>query len=372
VSDTRVASALTVEQWDAKYFTEYLTKNRFTNEFGTSEGAMIQVKENLIKAQGDRINFALINKLSNDAVTGRGAMEGNEEDMSSRGFPVTVDMRRNAVVVHELDAKFSAIDLREGAKAVLMDWSKKDTETLIIQAMMSKNGTRYSSASEANKDAWLVDNRDRALFGKLYANSVSLDHSTSLATLDTTDDLFTPDAVSNMVDIAMTVANPIVRPLSSTEGSNGRVEYILYAHPYLFNDLKKNSAMQQAQREVVLEMENERLFKGGDLYWDGCVIKKMPQKNNDGTHEWDLGLVGSGGTTRVCGAFLCGAQAIGVAYAQRWNTHQKDFDYGVKHGVEVRSIYGVEKLRFETGSDGSGDYKDHGIVTGYFATAGLS
>src|SRR5688572_22863279 len=144
--DSQVASGLTVEQWDDKFFTEYLTDNRFAGEMGTNEASIIQVKENLMKKPGDRVNFALVNKLTNDAVTGRSVLEGNEEDMASRSFEVAVNKRRNGVRIAEIDEQFSAISLREAGKSVLMDWSKKDTERLIIQALASINGTRFGSA----------------------------------------------------------------------------------------------------------------------------------------------------------------------------------------------------------------------------------
>ena len=41
----------------------------------------------------------------------------------------------------------------------------KDTEKLIMQALASINGVNYACATEAQKDAWLVDNADRVLFG---------------------------------------------------------------------------------------------------------------------------------------------------------------------------------------------------------------
>ena len=46
----RVATGLTVEQWDDKFFTEYLTENRFAGEMGTNENNIIQVKENLTRS----------------------------------------------------------------------------------------------------------------------------------------------------------------------------------------------------------------------------------------------------------------------------------------------------------------------------------
>lgn len=374
MADTRVASGLTVEQWDEKYFTEYLTDNRFTESMGSNEAAVIQIKENLTKKKGDRINFALVNKLTNEATTGRSTMEGNEEDMASREFPVAVDKRRNAVRVAEIDEQFSAISLREAGRGVLMDWSKKDTEKLITRAVSSINGKRILSightvtnqASNAEMDAWLVDNSDRVLFGANRSNNAANDWSDCLDTLDTTADLLTPAAITKMKAIAETIANPLIRPIRSTV-NKGRRYYIMYAHPYAFNDLKSNATMTQAQREVQLQMENERLFEGGDLYWDGVIVKQI----EEAVTEWDLGLDGAS-SARVVGAFLCGAQAVGVAYARRWRSKTEEFDYGDKYGVETSAIYGVEKLRFETGNADSGDYKDHGVVSGFFATAGLA
>jgi N4-gp56 family major capsid protein len=374
MADTRVASGLTVEQWDDQYFKEYLTDNRFSESMGSNEAAVIQVKENLTKKKGDRINFALVNKLTNEATTGRSTMEGNEEDMSSREFPVTVDKRRNAVRVAEIDEQYSAISLREAGRSVLMDWSKKDTEKLITRALSSINGKRVlalgrtetNQASDSEMNAWLVDNSDRVLFGALRSNNAANDWSDCIDTLDTTADKLTSAAVSKMKAIAETIANPLIRPIRST-ANKGRRYYIMYAHPYAFNDLKQDTTLTAFQRDVQLQMENERLFEGGDLYWDGVIIKQV----EEAITEWNLGLDGSG-SARVVSAYLCGAQAVGVAYARRWSSQTETFDYGDKYGVEISSIYGVEKLRFESGNADSGDYKDHGVVSGFFATSGLA
>ena len=57
---------------------------------------------------------------------------------------------------------------------------------------------------------------------------------------------------------------------------------------------------------------------------------------------------------------LC--QALEVA-------RREDFDYGDKHGVEISSIYGIGKMLFGSGTlTDTGDLKQHGVVTGYFAT----
>lgn len=363
MADTRVATGLTVEQWDDKFFEEYLTENRFKGEMGTEENNIIQVKENLTKKPGDRINFALVNKLTNDAVLGRDVLEGNEEDMASRSFEVAVNKRRNGVRVAEIDEQFSAISLREAGKSVLKDWSQKDTEKLIIQGLASINGVRYSTATETEKDAWLVDNADRTYFASLYAGG---DHSAGLAELDLTNDRLTAADITAMKYKALVTANPKIRPIRVAE--NGRHYFILYCDPRVMRDLKgeTSSPIIQAQRESVKEMENNRLFQGGDLLWDGVIVKEIHEMYNELVTPFTN--VGDGGTVEVGCAFLCGAQAIGAAYAKRWTSKEETFDYGDKRGVAIEAIYGIEKMKFGTGSGDTDDLKDHGVITGYFAT----
>lgn len=362
MADTRVASGLTVEQWDSQFFTEYLSENRFTSEMGSSELNIIQVKENLMKKPGDRINFALVNKLTQDAITGRNTLEGNEEDMASRSFAVSVNKRRNGVRVSEIDEQFSAIDLRNAAKMVLKDWALKDTEKLIIRALASVNGTEFGDADATARDAWLADNTDRVYFASGYSGS---DHSAGLTEQDLTNDKLTAADVSAMKYKARVTANPKIRPIRSE--SNGRHYYVMYCDPRCFRDLKADTTITQAQREVSLEMENNRLFKGGDLLWDGVIIKEVPEIYDELAS--DFANLGDGGTVEIGTAFLCGAQAIGAAYAKRWKSAEETFDYGDKHGVAIESIYGISKMQFgsASGSD-TGDLKDHGVITGYFAT----
>lgn len=368
MADSRANPNLTPEQWDDQFFTEYLTDNRYAGEMGTNENSIIQVKENLTKKKGDRINFALVNKLSQDAVTGRGTMEGNEEDMATRSFELAVDKRRNAVRVAEIDEQFSAISLREAGKFVLKEWSMKDTERLITRALGEMGGIPMTAAqvalagNQTALDAWLVDNADRVHFGNS-AYTAKTDLSAGLATLTagTTAELLTIDNIDHMKFMAMNQANPKIRPIRSE--ANGKHYYVMYAHPLAFRDLKKDTALRQAQREVSVEMENNRLFKGGDLLWNGVIIKEAHDLYDYST------LTGLGDSSTVVPAFLTGAQAVGAAYARRWRSKTEEFDYGDKHGVEISAIYGVGKMVFGTGAGDRDDLKDHGIVTGFFASS---
>lgn len=368
MADSRANPNLTPEIWDDQFFTEYLTENRYSGEMGTNENNVIQVREDLSKKKGDRINFALVNKLSQDAVTGRATMEGNEEELGTRSYELAVDKRRNAVRVAEIDEQFSAISLREAAKFVLKDWSMKDTERLITRALGMMGSVPMTTAAivaDAGTvtDAWLVDNADRVFFGNSAYAATSGDLSAGLAALTsgTAAELLTAANISAMKFMALNQANPKIRPIRSE--ANGRHYFLMYAHPLAFRDLKKDAVITQAQREVSLEMENNRLFKGGDLLWDGVIVKEAHDLYDTAT------LTGLGDSSTVVPAFLCGAQAVGVAYARRWRSKTEEFDYGDKHGVETSAIYGVGKMVYGSGAGDRDDLKDHGVVTGFFASS---
>lgn len=356
MTDTTAATGLVVQQWEDSYFREYLqTLVAFKPLMGTDEGAVIQVKEDLTKKAGDSITIALVNRINDTAVTGTSTLEGNEHAMTSRSMRIYVDKRRNAVRVAEMEEQKSAISLRNAAKPTLLDWSSEDTRDLIITALGSINGVSFTASTEAQRDAWLVDNADRVVFGAAAAGLT--DASADFALLDTGADLFNATALDAMVLKAKT-CSPKIRPMR--DPGNGRRYYVAFAHPAAFKNLR-DSLDTEVLASTVVEQQASKLFEGGDLMWNGVIVKEvdnMPVYLN----------LGASATTEVTPVYLCGAQALAIAYAKRWKTVTEIFDYGDKHGVAVEAIYGVRKIIFGSGSGDTDDLKDHGVVSGFFAT----
>jgi len=359
MTDTTPATGLVVQQWEDKFFQEYLHDGGFKPLMGTNENAVIQVKEDLSKKSGDSITIALVNRLNNAAVTGTSTLEGNEEDMASRSLRIYVDKRRNAVRIAEMSEQKSAISLRNAARATLLDWAMEDTRDLIIQALGSLNGTAFISRTAAIADAWLVDNADRAYFGA--GVGAFTDMSADLALLDTTADLFNATALDGMVLKAKT-CNPKIRPMR--DPGNGKRYYVAFANPHAFKNLR-DSLDTEVLAQTSVQMEASKLFEGGDIMWNGVIVKET---DNIPIYE----NLGNGGTTEVTPVYLCGAQALAVAYAKRWRTVTEEFDYGDKYGVAIDGIYGVRKIIFGSGAGDTDDLKDHGVVTGFFATTGTA
>ena len=357
MADTSAATGLTVQQWDDKFDTEYFQENRFKGEMGTSENSIIQVKEDLAKDQGDSLTFALVNGMTGAGKTGNETMEGAEESVVSRSMKLTVSQRRNAFRIPMSESQFSSINLRKAGKTVLKDWADVSTRDQIITQWGSINGTAYASADATARNLWLVDNADRFLAGALKANNAANVHANALAEVDASADKLSPALVSLMKRIALT-ASPAIRPVRST--TSGRRYYVIYANSLVFRDLAINSVMVQAQRDVSLRMQNEILFKGGDLYWDGCIIKEID----------DISTYLTGASSaQIAPTYLCGAGAIGYGRVSTWNTVEEEFDYKDKYGLCIREFGNFAKLRFGTGSADTDDLKDHGIVTGWFSAA---
>lgn len=355
-----VPTGLTVQQWDDRYFRQYLNNNFFKPFMGTGTSKMIQVKEDLTKKPGDSVTFTLVNRLTGTATDQSGTLEGNEEAVKLRSYKLTVNEYAHAVKLKKFEAQKTAIDFRQAHRDVLMDWNMELDRDKIIAALGSINGVAHASASEANKDAWLVDNADRVLFGAAKSNNSSNDHSASLLNIDTTNDKLTPDALSLMKRMAKQ-ANPKIRPIKPKDDIAGSDFYVVFAPTEAVRDLAANSAFVQANREARNRGTDNPLFSSANYVWDNLAIYEIEDIPS-------LGAVGASSAV-VRPVYLCGAQALGMAWAMRPETVTEDFDYKRYEGIGIKQWYEVDKLRYGTGSGDTDDLKDHGVVTGYFAAA---
>lgn len=355
---TNAATGLTPQQWDDQFFTAYVRENRFKRYMGTDENSIIQIREDLTKKKGDRITIALVNELTGDGVTGNQTLEGNEEGLDSRSHYITVAPLRHAVAVTEWDEQKSAIELRDASKVQLKTWAKTKIRDAIIRALGSFNGVAYATASEAEKDAWLVDNADRVLFGAAKSNNSSNDHSASLANIDNTADKLSPALISLAKRMAQN-ASPAIRPINVKEDEEW---YVMFCPSESFRDLSNDATMTQANRDARTRGTDNPLFTGGSLIWDGVIIREIPEIST---------LTGVGaGAIDVAPNYLVGAQALGVAWAKRTKTTTNVRDYGFVNGVGIAEMRGIEKLLFGTGAGDTDDKKQHGVVTVY--TAGVA
>jgi N4-gp56 family major capsid protein len=367
--DVVVSSANRVQQWADDYFIEYVRDNPFRSLMGTDENSVIQVKEELTKEAGDRITFSLVTKLSGDGVSDDAELSGSEEVLSNYGHQVTVHQLRNGVVVGQFEKIKTKIDLLKAAKTALKNWSMEKLRDMCLARLLSPSTTgltTYSAAAEvADKDAWLVANNpttanQRILFGAAKSN-YSGDHSTDLGNIDGTADDLHQDIVRLIKRMAQS-ASPGIRPVKISGGENGvgGEMYVMLCGSLPFRDLEAN--MDTVHQNAGVRGDDNQIFTGGTIKVANVKVIEVPEMDKAPASGgcW-LENVGNGGT-EVEAAFLCGAQALLVAYAQRPTPKMDEFDYQNRRGVAIAEIKGIEKASYN-------GYQ-HGVGTVYVSAVG--
>lgn len=319
---TPARQGLTPVIWDSEFFTEYVRKNQFARYMGTTMGSMIQVREDLTRKSGDTVVFPTVRRLIGAGVTGNTILEGNEEILNARSLNLVVSAFRHAVAVSDWDEQKSVIDLREAAREALMVWELEKMRNDIITSLeaITADGNvqiSYGAATAAQRNTWMVNNADRVLFGVSKSNAVSGVMATALATLDSPTDKMSAAIVTLAKRIART-ANPRIRPISVNDDEEW---FVMFMPSLAFRDLMTDPVIINAMQYGWDRGRDNPLFTAGDILWNGVIIREVP--------EMPVILnAGAGGTTDVAMSALCGAQALGIAWAQRMKSTTNTRDYG--------------------------------------------
>jgi len=355
MAETVLNSGLVISRWRKNYFRDYTRASRFAPYMGRALSSIIVTMYDLQTEAGKTIIVPFIGRLTGSGVSGSQVLEGNEEDLGSGNMPISIDWRRNAVVVPKSEQYKTDIDLLDAAKPALRDWEAELLRSDIIRefgAMTTATGTTipYATATEGEKDAWLVLNQDRVLFGKDIANHVSLDHSTSLATIDTTNDKANYAWVLKMKRIAREAK---IEPYRSDQAA-GQEWFVLFVGTRAFRDLEADSTIIQIDREARERGTGSNpLFQGGDLLVRGIIIREEPEIPV-------YAGVGNGGSD-VEPAYMAGGGAIAIAWGQMPQSKTRLVDYDFRKGVGIEELLGVKKIN-QLGVQRS-------VVTGYVSAS---
>ena len=361
---------------------EYVRDGVYGELIGNDQNAVIQTNNNLKK-----ISLPLIGKMKGTGVKGSSQLAGSEQALSNYAQTCQPTHFRQGALVDNEENELSEFDLFSEARPALMNWAKELKRDQITQALgaVSASGTYYNyggaegafgstAASGANMDTWNTNNQDRVLYGKLKSNNSSGNHTTSLGNIDTTNDKATAAGVTLVKRMAMT-ANPLIRPYMTKKGVPW---FVLLIGSFGFRDLNEDSTIVQANREARARGLDNPIFSGGDLIYNGVIIKEVPDMDKfiDGSADpddpysgvWGAGATGdslltSGATSsRVGVAFLCGAQAVAFVRGKNASfARRKEDDYGHLSGVAVTMKHDIKKTFYNN--------KQHGMVTWFHSAA---
>lgn len=349
-----------------KFYTEFIRGNKFSKYIGTTVNSPIQMVEDLSKGRGESVYLYLVNKLGATTANGKirtdyQTLKGYETPLNIRSNKLTLGLSRFGVTIWETDKEFSAIDLVEARDDVLQDDAKTYMRDRIINSFgsMSIDGIthyNYADADEtAVKDVWLANNSDRVLFGN--AQGSFADHSADIAQLDTTNDIINETNLKLLKDKAV-AANPIIRPIKVRDEEEW---YVVFMGTKQFRQAQTALATLNREAWVRAQGDGNPLFTGGDLIYDGMILKQIPEITQL------AGTPGASASTAVAPAYLVGAQALGYAVGLRSKVITDVDDYGEVNGAGIKMLDKVAKLYFGAGASDTTTPKQNGVVTFYGA-----
>jgi hypothetical protein len=382
MAQTVIQSNNKLVQYTKEINREFVRENMFSPYMGTALNSIIRLR-NELKSGGEQMNIPLVTKLTNAAIAS-GTLVGAEEKIDNYGMRCWLDWARNAVTSNKAEAQKDSADIFGEAKPLLSDWGKELQRDELLAAFMALpsesapaglgsnagqrvNGILFEAASNTERTTWEVANRDRIVFGNVVGNYAGSSFATDLAKVkDDATDNFLKTSVSLMKRIAK-AASPAIRPYRTEDGYE---HFVAFAGLNTFRDLKASLGTENlGGRPREDGWKKNPLFNDGDLYYDGVIVREVPEITGMVTDVWTSLATGGISSKRVEPVFLCGQQAAVMAWGQMAKpTFRKEDDYGFITGTGVEMAYGISKMFKKHPGTGS-DLKQWGVVTGFFSAA---
>ena len=364
---TIVSDSNNKEVWESKFTKEFVRQSGFLPYMGTGEDSVIRVRTRLMNESGSLIHIPMVPKLTGAGVTGSTALKGAEEKLSNYSYAIRTSLARNGVVVPRSESYKSEIDLLDAGKSALRDWAAgrlrdkliAQLQTVVVEASTTADGepgedtnVLWASATEAQKDAYLDNNSDRLLFvdgttgstptkqtlaTTAPAGGATNDMSATLVLIAAADKLCAAHiGIARRLAKKSTTTSVAIKPVH-VDASAGREQFILFCDSNMFRDLEADLQTINLDGRP-RDIEKNPLFQSGDLLVNGVIVREVPEIPT-------LGAVGA--SSAVIGtAFLCGTNALGVAYSQKPTARVDIDDYEMNHGVAIDMIDGFGKIAY--------------------------
>ena len=340
------ANSASVEQiWGEKTWRQaekdaYFNDGRFV---GTDSNSLIQINTDLTKNKGDLITTPLRARIISDGKVDDAVIEGQEKALTFHNCETTIHKRKEAVRLDgEMTERRTKIKLRSEAKDALALWhaDTRDTDILMgLSGLANAVGTIAASAPTSN----------RRFIGGQKTDSTGLVTVASDSLIDDTGGihLFGTMVLSHLKRMAMIDGGSSYGKLRPVV-IRGKMYFVYFGSPWQIKALKQEQRWINAQKDANIRGEDNPLFSGACGIWDGIIVHEYDKiQTRTGASYFESGDNVAAGITVARGLF-CGAQAGIIAYGRKIGWKEKVFEYDSQFGVEVSSIYGFTKAKFNS------------------------
>lgn len=332
--------------WSKDFISEYVRASTYAPFMSPKGDNIIRVENDLTNKKGTLIHVPLFGKLRGSANDGSTRLAGNEEALANYSFGFQTKIVRKAVNVQITEEQKTEIDLRGVAKTSLNRYAsellKNDLVKTFNSVPVAMGGdaedvtVAYGSATATQLNNYVTANADRLTF---VGGSNTGTMSTSLASIGASTGKLSADVLSAIKDQADATTNSSTFAIEPYMTKDGQVWYVLFVNPVGFRQLRSDPAIYQSTKDAMPREKNSDenpLFTGGDLIWDGIIIKK----NRDYTA---IGNVGAS-SAPIAQAQLCGINSVAMGYSMKTRpTINNDDDYQLNAGVGFMEMRGQAK-----------------------------
>lgn len=303
-------------------------------------------QEELTNKKGELIHcpvFAKVRGTPNDGTT---PLAGFEKSLANYSVGFTTKLVRDAINVQITEELKTELDLRSVAKTQLKTYAAEMLKNDLVTAFNSVPVTTganaedttvaYGSATAGALNSFITANSDRTYF---VGGSNTGTMSTSLTSVGATTGVLTGAVLSKIKDMADATTNSSIFAINPYQTVNGNPWYVLFVNGAGYSQLRADPAVMTATKDAMPReagSEKNPLFTGGDLIWDGIIIKKVRDYTT-------IGTVGASNAP-VAQAQLCGINSVFMGYSMKTRpTVRNEDDYQLNAGVGFMEMRGQIK-----------------------------
>jgi hypothetical protein len=322
--------------WSNQFISEYVRASSYQPFMSTNADNIIGVKNELTNKKGELIHCPVFAKVRGTPNNGSTTLAGNEKSLSNYSVGFQTNLVRDAINIQITEELKTELDLRAIAGTQLKKFAaetlKNDLITAFNSVPVAMGGTAeditvpYNIATTAQLNAYVTANSDRAYF---VGGSNTGVMSSSLETVGASTGVLTGAILSQIKDMADATTNSSIFAIDPYETVDGNPWFVLFVNGVGFSQLRADPAIMTSTKDALPrehDADKNPLFTGGDLIWDGIVIKKIRDYTN-------LGGVGEA-SANVAQAQLCGLNSVLMGYSMKTRaTIRKEDDYQLNAGV---------------------------------------
>jgi len=340
---------ITRKKWSKELFRVVLPEVEYNYLVGTGADAVIQMRTELGKGEGDVVKFDIRLPLSQEGIVGYSTVEGNEERMAFRQFDMTIEELNLAVDTGgRMEQQRMPYNLvSEGKDALKERWgeilSSCAVNCLVGNSSFTVNGQTFAQACT------------EPTVGKFVA--VNQEYGTAVATAEaalTSADIIDLTFLDRMKQLAEVPYSDSDFRLRAPMVRGGKKYWWVIMHNYAFDMLRKNTNI--GQWGDLARSAQKLQVPMAEIEYNGMLITKSER----------IPLMRATGNGGIYRCVLLGAQAATWAWGGAGESKGTVMNFvpytkDAKRFLMLRGggIFGFKKVYF----DRSGN-RDYGVITG--------